>query len=96
MGPPTVAAVLQVAAAAAVLPSRSQASQPLAPPTDVQAELKKLENQKRNGHAACTLRADEEVLLQLLEEPDVEGPVAVAVAEQAMELSDDEADPYEY
>ncbi len=52
MGPQTVAAVLQVAAAAAVLPSRSQASQPLAPPTDVQAELKKLENQKRNGHAA--------------------------------------------
>ena len=54
MGPTSVAAVLQIAAAAsaAVLPSSGQASRPLAAPTDAQAELQKLENQKRNGHAA--------------------------------------------
>jgi hypothetical protein len=42
------------------------------------------------------LRADEKVLLSLLEEPDVEGPVTTAVSEQAIVLSDEEDDPYAY
>jgi hypothetical protein len=49
-----------------------------------------------NSKEVQQLRADEEVLLSLLEEPEVEGPVTTAVAEQAIVLSDEEDDPYAY
>ena len=51
---------------------------------------------RANSKEVQQLRADEEVLLSLLEEPEVEGPVTTAVAEQAIVLSDEEDDPYAY
>jgi hypothetical protein len=50
-----------------------------------------------NSKEAQRLRAYEEVLLSLLEEPDEVEPAAVAVAAQPMELSDsEEEDPCKY